>query len=305
MSTFQDKLYEKNQYLALIFLYLTKIKNNLLFFNSVLCLKSRFRKRLNRELNLTNPEYYNDKLQRMKLKTNSLMASLCVDKYECRNFVASVIGEEYLNQLYGVYDRAEDIRFEDLPESFVLKCTHGSGMNIICKNKSIINISKEKNKLWCWLRLRYHMFNKENIYKRVKPRVECEKFLSQEDGEELRDYRFFCFNGSVEFIAVDFNIVNKKITKRNLYDLQWNLMDEEISYPKNKKVNLIKPDNLDKMIILAEKLAKYFEHVRVDFYNVNSRIIFGEMTFYHQSGCGVFRPLSFEKKLGSLISINN
>lgn len=303
MSVIEEYLYKKNRYLALAYVVTRNIKNNIFFIHDELCLKHEFKKKLNRNLNLNKPEYYNDKIQKLKLNMNSQLASLCVDKYECRDYIGDVIGNNYLNIIYGVFESVDEINFKKLPQSFVLKCTHGSGMNIVCKNKSKLDINFVKNKIWCWMNVKYHLFNKEYVYKNVRPRIVCEKFLCQDDNDELRDYRFFCFNGKVEFIAVDFHITNKQHTKRNLYDLEWNLMDEEISYPKNKDCKLKKPENLSEMIILAEKLSKHFQHVRVDFYNINKKIIFGEMTFFHQSGCGIFKPLSFEKRLGSLISV--
>lgn len=303
MSAILEFFYKKNKYLALAYVVLRDVKNNIFFIHDELCLKYEFKKKLNRNLNLNNPEYYNDKIQKLKLNLNSQLASLCVDKYECRNYVEDVIGVDYLNTIYGVFESVDEINFEELPQSFVLKCTHGSGMNIFCDDKRKLNVNIAKNKLWCWMKIKYYLFNKEYVYKNVRPRIVCEEFLCQEDKEIIRDYRFFCFNGKVEFIAVDFNITNKQHTKRNLYDLEWKLMDEEISYPKDKVCELKKPENLSEMITLAEKLAKHFQHVRVDFYNINNKIIFGEMTFFHQSGCGIFKPLGFEKRLGSLMSI--
>lgn len=266
-------------------------------------IRKRFKKRLGRELDLENPIKYNDKLQWLKLNWHDLIATKCADKYEVREIVKEKIGEEYLNELIGVYVSVEKIDIDKLPEKFVLKGTHGSGFNIICRDKSKMNWDEEFKKMKRWLRTNYYLQNRETVYKNIKPRIVCEKFLVQNDGDELRDYRFFCFNGEPKFVTVDFSITDKKKTRRNLYDLNWNVLDAEISYPKETNIKVGKPEKLEEMIEFSKKLSSGFPHARVDFYYIDNKIIFGEITFFHQSGMGKINPEEFELEMGNWLEL--
>ncbi|UQX53800.1 glycosyl transferase [Cytobacillus pseudoceanisediminis] len=260
-------------------------------------------KKLNREVNLESPTKYNDKLQWLKLNWIDRDATKCADKYEVREFVKERIGEKYLNELYDVYHSIDDIDIDKLPNSFVLKGTHGSGYNIVCKDKTTMDWNKEFKKMRRWMRKNYYWENREWVYKDIVPKVICEKYIEQDDGEELRDYRFFCFNGEPKFITVDFSINNKKNTRRNLYDLEWNLMEQEISYPRELTLKVNKPDKLDEMIKFSKMLSSSFPHARIDFYYIKQEIIFGEITFFHQSGMGKVKPLEFEEEMGNWIQL--
>lgn len=270
-------------------------------------IRKRFKKRLGRVLDLENPIKYNDKLQWLKLNWHDPIATKCADKYEVREIIKEKIGEEYLNELIGVYESVDEIDIDKLPDKFVLKGTNGSGFNIICKDKSKMNWEEEFKKMRRWLRKNYYLQNREWVYKNLKPRIVCENFLVQNDGDELRDYRFFCFNGEPKFITVDFSITDKKKTRRNLYDLNWNVMDAEISYPKETNIKVSKPEKLEEMIELSKKLSSGFPHARVDFYYIDNKIIFGEITFFHQSGMGKINPEEFELEMGNWLElpINN
>lgn len=259
----------------------------------------------NQKLNLDEPKTFNEKLQWLKLYDRNPNYSRYVDKYAVRSYISEVIGEEYLMPLIAVYDSVDEIDWNSLPNRFVLKCTHGSGGNIICTNKEKLNISDAKKKLKKWMKRNWYWLGREWPYKQVKPRIICEEFIDQDDGDELRDYRFFCFNGEPKFITVDFSITNKKKTRRNLYDLDWNLMDAEISYPKELDFKVKKPEKLDEMINLSKKISANIPHVRVDFYYIKNKIIFGEMTFYHQNGLGQIRPPEFNYKVGSWLKLSD
>lgn len=266
-------------------------------------IKKQFRKKLGRELDLENPILFNDKLQWLKLNWTNPIATKCADKYEVREIVRQRIGEEYLNELLGVYDSEKEIDPNELPERFVLKGTHGSGFNIVCSDKRNINWNEKKIEIKRWLRKNYYWQFREPVYKNIKPRIICEKFLVQDDGDELRDYRFFCFNGEPKFITVDFSITDKKKTRRNLYDLEWNLMDAEISYPKETNIKVKKPEKLEEMIELSKKLSSGFPHARIDFYYIENKIIFGEITFFHQNGMGKIHPEEFEVAMGNWLEL--
>ncbi|MFD2131650.1 ATP-grasp fold amidoligase family protein [Pseudogracilibacillus auburnensis] len=256
-----------------------------------------------KKLNLVNPQTYNEKLQWLKLYNRKPEYTKYVDKYAVRSYIAEIIGDEYLIPLIGVYNSIDEIDWNSLPEKFVLKCTHGSSANIICTNKKELNIKDVKGKLNKWMKKNWYWFGREWPYKQVRPRIICEKFIEQNDGDELRDYRFFCFNGEPKFITVDFSITNKKKTRRNLYDLEWNLMDEEISYPKELGIKVKKPEKLCEMINLSKKLSANIPHLRVDFYYIKEKIIFGEMTFFHQSGMGQIRPTKFDNQIGEWLKL--
>ncbi|WP_321327971.1 ATP-grasp fold amidoligase family protein [uncultured Ilyobacter sp.] len=273
------------------------------FITDTKLIQSQFIKKVGREVELKNPIKYNDKMQWLKLNWKDPIATKCADKFCVREIVAERIGLKYLNDLYSVYESVENIDVNHLPEQFVLKGTHGSGFNIICKNKNEVDWEVEFSKMKRWLSRNYFWFKRESIYKDIKPRIICEKYLVQDDGDELRDYRFFCFNGEPKFITVDFSITDKKRTRRNLYDLEWSLMDAEISYPKETNIKVKKPEKLEEMIELSKRLSSGFPHARVDFYYIDNKIIFGEITFFHQSGMGKISPEEFEVKMGNWLEL--
>lgn len=266
-------------------------------------LKLIYRIRTGKALDLENPKGYNEKLQWLKINDRKSLYTELVDKFAVREHIKNTIGEEYLIPLIEVYDDVEEIDWEKLPNQFVLKCTHGSSTNIICKDKKKLNIEKSKRRLKKWLKRNWFWFGREWPYKNVKPRIIVEKYLNQIDDDELRDYRFFCFNGEPKFIALDYSITDKSKTRRNIYDLDWNFQPVSISYPNELKKTVEEPEKLEEMISLSRKLSKNIPHVRIDFYNIGSKIIFGEMTFYHQSGMAKIVPREFEDKMGSWIEL--
>lgn len=266
-------------------------------------IKKQFKESLGREVDLNNPIKFNDKLQWLKLNWHDPIATKCADKYEVRKIIKEKIGEEYLNELIGVYASVDEIDIDKLPDKFVLKGTHGSGFNVICNDKKSINWDAKFKEMKQWFNKNYYWQNREPVYRDIKPHIICEKYLAQDDGDELRDYRFFCFNGEPKFITVDFSIIDKKKTRRNLYDLEWNLMNAEISYPKETNIKVKKPEKLEEMIELSKRLSSGFPHARVDFYYIKNKIIFGEITFFHQSGMGKITPEDFEIKMGNWLEL--
>ncbi|AVR00344.1 hypothetical protein OBCHQ24_15480 [Oceanobacillus iheyensis] len=295
-----------------------KIKNNdlvyysynflkLFYFKYILTdkalIKKRFRKRLGREVNLIHPIKFNDKLQWLKLNWRDPLATKCADKFEVREYVEKMIGSDYLNELYGVYESIDEINIDKLPKSFVLKGTHGSGFNIICKDKNKMDWKLEFKKMKRWLKTNYYWRNREWVYRDIKPRIICERYMEEKESGELRDYKIFCFNGEPKIIEVDFDRFDNH--KRNFYDLKWHLIDLEIQYPSDGNVNIKQPKTLEKMIELSKILSKNFPHVRVDFYNLDDQIIFGELTFFHESGMGKFYPPEFELEMGNYINLPN
>lgn len=273
------------------------------FISDEKCIKKRFKKRMGREVNLENPVKYNDKLQWLKLNWRDPVATKCADKYKVREFVKNKIGKKYLNKIYGVYDSVDEINIKNLPQSFVLKATHGSGKNIICKNKNSLNWKKKAINMKGWLKTNHYWINREWVYKDIKPKIICEKYLENKNGNPPKDYKIFCFNGEPKLIEVDFDRFSSHT--RNFYDLDWNLLNLEIEYPNDKNTYISKPEKLNEMLKLSKILSEDFPHVRVDFYNLNGELIFGELTFFHESGTGKFNLEKYEIKMGNWLTLPN
>ncbi|SDC92153.1 TupA-like ATPgrasp [Priestia aryabhattai B8W22] len=252
-------------------------------------------------LRLDNPSTYNEKLQWLKLYDRNPEYSNYVDKYNVRSYIKQAIGEEYLIPLIDVYESVEDIEWDKLPEKFVLKCTHGSGSNIICQSKKTLDKQKAIKKLKRWMKKNWYWFGREWPYKDVKPRIICEKFMSDKSDEDLKDYKIFYFHGEPKIIQVDYN--RFKGHMRNLYDINWNYINASIEYPTNPEMIIQKPRKIDEMLRLGKILAKDYPHVRIDFYFINDQIYFGEMTFYHGAGLENFSPSEFGEKMGSWIDL--
>lgn len=257
---------------------------------------------LKRKLDLNNPSTFNEKLQWLKLHDHNPLYIKLVDKYEVRKYVRNKIGEKYLIPILGVWDSFDEINFKQLPDQFVLKCTHDSGSVIICKDKSTLDIKAVKKKIDYSIKRNYYYVGREWPYKFVKPRIIAEEYLEEVPGEDLKDYKLFCFHGKPKIIEVD--IDRYKDHKRNLYSTKWRYIPVQLKYPTHPEIVIDKPENLERMLTLASELAGKFPHVRVDFYSVHSTIFFGEMTFYHGSGFNKITPLEFSYKMGSWIHIN-
>lgn len=252
-------------------------------------------------LNLKEPMYYGEKIQWLKLYGNLQRYSQYVDKYEVRPYVAEKIGDKYLNELIGVYDDIEQINFDRLPDRFVLKVTHGSGYNIICKDKKNLNVQSVKNKLTKWLKEDYSNIKKEAQYSTVKPRIICEKYI--EDGnDDLTDYKIFCFEGEPEFILVNSAISLDKT--QDYFDKNWNRLNLSRKGYKWSKNNDSKPNCLIEMLDVAKKLSAEFPFVRVDLYVVEDKIIFGELTFTPAGGSSLFEPIEEDIKIASKINLD-
>jgi len=256
---------------------------------------------MNRKLNLKNPITFNEKLQWLKLYDRKPEYIQMVDKYEVRKYIKDTIGEEYLIPLIGVYNKFEDIDLSKLPNQFVLKCTHDSGGVVICRDKSNLDIETVKKKINNCLKRNYYYHGREWPYKNIKPRIICEKYMVDESGYELKDYKFFCFNGEPRLIQVDFGRYTNH--QRNLYSINWEFIDAVIKYPNDPNKLISRPKKLEEMLKLARVLSKGIPHVRVDFYYINGNIYFGEMTFYHGSGFEKFSPEKLEIEMGNWISL--
>lgn len=253
--------------------------------------------------NLKNPKTFNEKLQWLKLNDRRPEYTKMVDKYEVRQYIAEKIGEDYLIPLYGVWDKAEDIEFDSLPDQFVLKCTHDSGSVVICKDKRYFNKTAAIEKLSKALKKNAFYYGREWPYKNVKARIIAEKYMEDTDTSELRDYKFFSFDGVAKalFIATDRQKEGEEV-KFDFYDMDFKHLDFKQGHP-NADVSPAKPKTFDEMHQLVEKLSKGIPHLRVDFYEVNGKAYFGELTFSHFSGMVPFNPEEWDETFGSWIKL--
>lgn len=286
----------------LIVLYLAS-KGFFNFMDDKSYLKLMFRCKLGRKLNLDCPTTFNEKLQWLKLYDRNPMYSRMVDKYEAKKYVAEKIGEQYIIPTLGVWDCFDDIDFEQLPNQFVLKTTHDSGGIVICKDKSKLNIHAARDKIEKSLRTNYYLHGREWPYKNVKPRIIAEKYMVDESGFELKDYKIFCFDGFAKamFIATD-RQVEEEETKFDFYDMDFKHLPFTNGHP-NSTCEIKRPESFEEMKSLAEKLSKGIPQVRVDFYDVNGNVYFGELTLFHFSGMTPFEPEKWDSKFGEWIKL--
>lgn len=266
-------------------------------------LKVIYRSKFGKKLNLKNPQTYNEKLQWLKLYDHSNIYTTLVDKHLVKKYVSDVIGEQYIIPTLGVYNSFDEIDFDKLPNKFVLKTTHDSGGVVICTDKSVLDIEETNSILTSHLKKSFFHQGREWPYKNIVPKLIAEKYMVDESGYELKDYKFFCFNGVAKamFIASDRGMSNEE-TKFDFYDMEFNHLPFTNGHPNSAK-NVKKPKSFDKMKELAEILSKNIPHVRVDFYDINGKIYFGEMTFFHWGGFVPFEPESWDYTFGSWIQL--
>ncbi|MEN0644943.1 ATP-grasp fold amidoligase family protein [Alkalicoccobacillus gibsonii] len=261
-------------------------------------IKKEFKKRQGYELNLKAPQTFSEKIQYLKLYGNLKEVSQYVDKFMVRDYVKSIIGEQFLIPCLYVSDKADTIPFKELPSKFIIKATHSAGQNIIIKNKKEINEFSIKNQINSWLREDFYFATGQKNYKDITPRIIIEEFISDSDGE-LMDFKFFCFHGKPIFVQVDGDRFNKHT--RNFYDLEWNKIDIKSRNFNNFTLDVPQPSNFDKMVEVVRSLANKFTFVRVDLYNVNGKIYFGELTFTPGNGYSAYETWDQDKHIGDLI----
>ncbi len=252
---------------------------------------------LGKKANLHAPTTFNEKLQWLKLHDRKPIYSVMVDKYAVKDYIARRVDKEILIPTLGVWDKFENINFDELPAQFVLKCTHDSGGIIICRDKNNFDIKAAQKKIRRSLHNNYYYFGREWPYKHVKPLIIAEKYITDPELDELRDYKFFCFNGVCKCFKVDFDRFTNH--RANYYDTQGNLLTlGETICPPDPQKEIIPPKNLKSMIALAEQLSRDIPFLRVDFYEVNGSVYFGELTFFPASGFGSFTDEKWDYQLG-------
>ena len=294
MKSFIDKL--KNH------IYWLKISSG--FYDGMddeMFLKMAYKRKFGKELDLNNPVTFNEKLQWLKLHNQNPEYSKMVDKYEAKKWVAERIGDEYIIPTLGVWDSFDEIDFNQLPNQFVLKCTHDSGGLVICKDKNHFDKVKAKKKIEASLKRNYFLVGREYPYKAVKPRIIAEQYMEDTTTKELRDYKIFTFDGIAKALFISSDRQSGKTTA-DYFDINFNPLDFTWGYP-HSKVLPSKPKSFDQMVKAAECLAKDTEELRVDFYEVNGKAYFGEMTFFDGSGFDAFGDIKDAKMLGEWINL--
>lgn len=265
-------------------------------------LKIAYKIKTGQKLDLKKTETFDAKLQWLKLYNKKPEYTQMVDKYEVRKYIKEKIGEEYLIPLLGVWDKFDDVEFDKLPNQFVLKCNHDSGGLVICTDKSKLDIKEAKKKIDKAMKINYFWVGREWAYKDVKPRIVAEKYMVDESGTELKDYKFSCFHGKVKFLQIFSNRGKTGDVKGDFFDIEFNHMQVRRVIPNSGK-KISKPYNFEKMIELAEFLSKDIPFLRVDFYEVDKKIYFGELTFYPASGFRYFEPAEWNYTFGSYIDL--
>ena len=271
------------------------------FIPDELYLRMAYRAVTGKKLHLNPPVTYNEKLQWLKLHDRKPEYTSMVDKYEVRKFVADRVGEEYLVNVLGVWNKADEIDFDKLPDRFVLKCTHDCGGLVICRDKASLDIDATRRKLDACLKTNFYWQGREWPYKNVKPRIYAESYLSDSGDTQLTDYKVFCFDGHPQMIQVDYDRFNGH--KRQFFDCEWNRMEISFHFPSDTSKVIPKPAQLEEMLNLAGKLSAGFPHLRTDFYIVGDRLYVGEMTFFHGTGFGKWWPDGTDEWLGNFLNI--
>lgn len=266
-------------------------------------IKKEFKLNMGYDLDLSNPRTFNEKLQWLKLHDHQERYTTMVDKFEAKKYVGKIIGEEYIIPTLGIYENVDEINFDELPNRFVIKCTHDSGGIIICKDKRKLNIEVTKSKINKFLKRKFYYVHREWPYKNVKPRIIIEKYMEDKNSQSMKDYKFFCFNGSPEIMYLSEGLENHKTAEMSFFDMDFKMVDcrrkdyRPLHYVPNK------PKNFEKMKKFASILSTNIPHVRVDFYEINGKLYFGELTFFTASGYIPFATEEWDKKLGDMIDL--
>lgn len=257
---------------------------------------NNYERKIGHPMRWDDPQTYTEKLTYSKLYRATPEKTRLSDKVLCREWIKETIGEQYLVPVLGVYDKFSDIDFDALPDEFVIKCNHDSGSTTMIRDKSKMNKAKLARKYWLLLRNNFAYRLYEMQYRDIKPKIIIEEMLHTPDGVEPNDYKFLCFNGKPYYCWVDKNRFGDHT--RRVYDLEWNTM------PFNQLIEMAppieKPKSYELMIELATKLCANFDQARIDFYEIDGKPIFSEITFTNGSGSDRINPYEWDVKLGEL-----
>ena len=251
--------------------------------------------------NIENPKTFSEKQQWLKLNYHNPLMTICADKHKVRAYLIEKGYESILSTIIGYYKTIDEFKTESLPNKFVLKASHGSGWNLIVKDKNLISWVPWKKIMQCWLDNNIFWSGREWPYKNMAHGIICEEYMEDESGQ-LMDYKFFCFNGNVKFVQANKGRGTEKHAQ-NFYDLYWKLLPFGKNLEPLPDVNIKQPICLEEMIAIAKDLSKGFPFVRVDLYEINGNIIFGEMTFFPKSGLPDFTPIEYDTIIGDMLTL--
>lgn len=298
-------LKESNIYLKYLWLLSLekRARKEKIVVSDVECINNLYMNQIGNLPNLENPTTFSEKMQWMKLHYRNNLMPIVADKYLVRGYLEDMGYGQLLNDLLAVYDNVAAVDIKSLPERFVFKAAHGSGSgwSLVVKDKTKVNWFMWKKIMKYWLHNDIAWMGREWHYKDMKPRIVFEKYLEDKSGG-LMDYKFYCFNGEPKFLQVN---VDRGLptSTQNYYDLDWNLLPFGKSQPHNPSANVECPDHFQEMIRYATELCTPFPYVRVDFYEANDRLYFGEFTFFPASGLPDFIPAEWDKKVGAMLTL--
>ena len=266
-------------------------------------------KRGKENYNIKDPRTFDEKLWWLKLNNKDPLLTVCTDKYKVRDYVKECGLEQILVKLYGKYNSFEEIDFKILPKEFIIKANHVSGGNVICTNKYDIDKKKISKRYTKLLKKNYYLKSREWNYKNIKPCLIVEELLKSKDNTTLIDYKFMCFNGEPKLLFLDIGVADSdgghsRNYYRNIYDMSFKRVDMKETRESMEYSLINKPDNFEEMIDVAKKLSKPFPHSRIDLYNIDGHIYFGEITFYHGGGVNNIEPYEKAIEMGSWIELS-
>lgn len=262
-----------------------------------------------KNLNLKDPIYFDEKVWYLKIHNRDPLLTICSDKYAVRDYVSKAGYEDILIEQIGVYNNAKEIQYDKIGCEAIIKCTSGSGENYFYDPSKENNVKLINRRLNFSLKQNPYWFSREWNYKNVPPRIVVEKVVRDKEGKLPLDYKFMCFNGEPKLLFLDFGLLDENNIynhgyPRNIYNMDFELMPFKETRD-NYLGDVKRPENWEKMIEIAATLSKPFPFCRVDLYNIDGKIYFGEITFYHGGGCNNIQPEEWDKKLGSWIDITN
>ncbi len=269
----------------------------------------QYKRSTGRPLDLENPVGFDEKINWLKLYNRDPLMTVCADKVAVRDYIAHCGLEHILNTVYGVYERVDDIDFDTLPNPCFLKCNHRSGLNRLYDRNVPFDRDEFRYDFKLALKTNYYWSSREWPYKNIKPKIICEKVLRDREGHLPLDYKFFCFGGVPKVLSLDIGVCTADGTHaeeyyRNFYDMDFkltDLMETRENYPGK----IERPENFQKMVEYAGRLSQPFELCRVDLYNIDGQIVFGEITYFHGSGCNEFSPESWDRRLSSWVNLDS